>query len=173
MKAKKFRVDKLILCCFLLLVCLFSSLIIPALGEESAIWMKTYGGSNNDDCFSVLESNDGGYILAGDTASFGAGETDVWLIKTDVNGNMEWNKTYGGAASDDVQFMISDDYGYVIAGRTASFGSGDSMYSSDPVGHLFTHSGSPLHRSQISAFSLSFIASYLQTSTHNPQAMHF
>jgi hypothetical protein len=96
------------------------------LGEEPAIWDMTYGGTGNDDCFSVLKANDGGYILAGDTASFGAGETDVWLIKTDVNGNMEWNKTYGGAAADDVQFMIADDDGYILAGRTYSFGEGDA-----------------------------------------------
>ena len=124
---------------FLLLVCLLSSLIIPVFGEESVIWTKTYGGSNNDDCFSVLEANDGGYILAGDTASFGAGETDVLLVKTDVNGNMQWNKTYGGVASDDVQFMIPDDNGYVIAGRTYSFGAGDAdfwLIKTDATGNM-------------------------------------
>jgi hypothetical protein len=108
------------------LLCLLLSSITLVLGEESPIWNKTYGGISDDDCFSVLKANDGGYILAGDTASFGAGETDVWLIKTDINGNMEWNKTYGGTASDDMQFMIADDDGYIIAGRTYSFGEGDA-----------------------------------------------
>jgi hypothetical protein len=120
------RSNLIAIACFSLSLSLLLSSITLVLGEEPAIWDMTYGGTNNDDCFSVLKANDGGYILAGDTASFGAGETDVWLIKTDVNGNMEWNKTYGGAAADDVQFMIADDDGYILAGRTYSFGEGDA-----------------------------------------------
>jgi hypothetical protein len=125
--------------CFSLSLCILLSSITLVLGDEPTIWDKTYGGTNNDDCFSVLSAIDGGYILAGDTASFGAGETDVWLIKTDVNGNMEWNKTYGGAASDDVQFMIADDDGYIIAARTYSFGEGDAdlwLIKTDFNGHM-------------------------------------
>jgi hypothetical protein len=125
MSYRKQRTRLIAICCFSLLLCFLLSSITIVVGEEPTIWDKTYGGVNDDECFSVLKANDGGYILAGDTASFGAGETDVWLIKTDVNGNMQWNKTYGGAASD-VQFMIADDDGYVIAGRTYSFGEGDA-----------------------------------------------
>jgi len=111
---------------FLLLLCFIFFPVIVTFGQESAIWMKNFGGTNNDDCSSALLALDGGYILAGKTASFGAGETDVWLIKTDSSGKMQWNKTYGGAALDDVQFMISDEDGYILVGRTYSFGEGDA-----------------------------------------------
>jgi len=59
-------------------------------------WTKTYGGTNDDRAFSVVETSDGGYAIAGYTQSFGAGSFDFWLVKTDVNGSMQWNRTYGG-----------------------------------------------------------------------------
>ena len=110
----------------LLLLGLIFSPIVVTFGQESEIWVKTFGGTNNEDFSKVLLASDGGYVLAGDTASFGAGEKDVWLIKTDSNGNIQWNKTYGGAANDDVQFIISENDAYVIVGRTYSFGEGDA-----------------------------------------------
>ena len=123
--AKK-RIASFALFSILLFLSLVLSPVVVTFGQESTIWMKTFGGTNNDNCFSALLALDGGYILAGDTASFGVGETDVWLIKTDENGNMEWNKTYGGVANDDVQFMISDEDGYILVSRTYSFGEGDA-----------------------------------------------
>jgi len=139
---------RIVLGCFFLSLCIVFSQITITFGEESVIWNKTYGGTNNDDCFSVVKANDGGYMLAGDTSSFGAGETDIWLIKTDTNGNVEWNKTYGGAASDDAQFMIADDDGYIIAGRTYSFGEGNAdlwLIKTDFMGNMIwnhTYGGS-------------------------------
>ncbi|MEA2054713.1 MAG: hypothetical protein U9O96_06360 [Candidatus Thermoplasmatota archaeon] len=64
-------------------------------------WMKTFGGRETDSCLSVEQTSDGGYILAGYTYSYGAGKSDIWLIKTDAYGNEEWNKTFGGEESDD------------------------------------------------------------------------
>ena len=112
-------------CISMLLLFVFSSFNL-SLGQESEIWMKTIGGTNNDDCSSALIAPDGGYMLAGYTSSFGAGETDVWLVKTDITGNMEWNRTYGGALNDDAQFMVRINDGYLIAARTYSFGEGDA-----------------------------------------------
>ncbi len=66
-----------------------------------------------------------GYIIAGHTNSSGAGGADGWLIKTDDQGRELWNKTYGGAASDlffDVQ--VTNDGGFLLTGRTESFGNG-------------------------------------------------
>jgi len=69
--------------------------------------------------YSVVQTSDGGYALAGGTNSFGAGGHDFWLVKTDSVGNMQWNKTYGGTNSDRPFFMIlTSDGGYAMAGYT-------------------------------------------------------
>jgi hypothetical protein len=89
-------------------------------------WDKTYGGAGQDDARSLVQTGDGGYMLAGYTSSFGAGGYDFWLVKTDTNGNVEWNKTYGGP-DDDWAFSMTmtNDHGYALAGRTNSFGNGN------------------------------------------------
>jgi hypothetical protein len=86
-------------------------------------WMKTYDGTNGEGAYSVVQTNDGGYALTGYTWSYGAGDRDFYLIKTDGNGNMQWNKTYGGTAWDWAWSGIqTDDGGYALTGYTTSFG---------------------------------------------------
>jgi hypothetical protein len=88
-------------------------------------WAKTYGGTYSDEAYSVQQTSDGGYIVAGYTNSFGAGNTDFFLIKTDANGNVQWAKTYGGTNWDEAfSVQQTSDGGYIVAGRTASFGAG-------------------------------------------------
>jgi len=93
------------------------------------LWTKTYGGSSSDYGYSVRQTTDGGYIIAGYTQSFGSGGTDVYIIKTDNSGNLEWTKTYGGG-SDDYGYSIrkTTDGGYIIAGYTTSFGEAGDVY---------------------------------------------
>jgi len=89
------------------------------------IWAKTYGGTNYEKAYSVQQTSDGGYIVAGYTLSFGAGGGDIFLIRTDANGNIIWAKTYGGTNIDSAySVQQTSDGGYIVAGRTQSFGAG-------------------------------------------------
>ena len=91
----------------------------------SMLWNKTYGGTSNDDGCSVIQTSDGGYVIAGVTSSYGLGGDDVYLVKTDSAGSMLWNKTYGGTSNDSWFSMIrTTDGGYAIAGYTSSIGAG-------------------------------------------------
>jgi len=88
-------------------------------------WNQTYGGSNDEGAFSVIQTNDTGYAVAGITTSYGAGETDAWLVKTDSSGTMQWSQTYGGSGDDETYSLVkTSDGGYALAGYTNSSGAG-------------------------------------------------
>jgi hypothetical protein len=92
-------------------------------------WAKTYGGTFGEYARSVQQTSDGGYIVAGNTSSFGAGAVDIFLIKTDANGNMQWAKTYGGIYTDSAtSVQQTSDGGYIVAGATWSFGAGNGDF---------------------------------------------
>jgi len=91
-----------------------------------SLWSHAFGGAEDDRCFCVQQTSDGGYILAGETRSFGAYPfTDFWVVKTDANGDSLWSKTFGGDEFDECQFAEqTSDGGYILAGNTNSFGAG-------------------------------------------------
>jgi len=114
--------------------------LLPALAPSTAAdgdginvteeWNKTFGGTGIDKSYSVQQTLDGGYIVAGETYSYGAGDFDIWLIKTDSNGNEQWNRTFGGAKADRLDrggsVRQTADSGYIITGYTKSYGVGDA-----------------------------------------------
>ena len=88
-------------------------------------WNKTYGGTSWDEIWDLVELPDGGFALAGETYSFGAGSSDSWLVKTDVDGNMQWNQAYGGTKQETAWSIVeTSDGGFALVGVTFSFGAG-------------------------------------------------
>ena len=88
-------------------------------------WTKTIGGPDDESGNSLIQTPDGGYVIAGYTRSFGAGEWDVYVVKLDANGNLQWTKTIGGPADEiGISLIQTSDGGYAIAGATESFGAG-------------------------------------------------
>jgi hypothetical protein len=82
-------------------------------------WNQTYGGPTNEYASALVVTSDGGYAIAGVTDSFGAGYSDFWLVKTDAYGNVEWNRTYGGADYEWAHCVLeASDGGFALAGYT-------------------------------------------------------
>lgn len=89
------------------------------------LWTRLKGGWADDQGRSVIKTSDGGYVIAGFTDSYGAGQTDVYLVKTDNLGHTVWERTYGGASDDYGRSVLqTSDGGYVIGGSTGSYGAG-------------------------------------------------
>jgi predicted secreted protein len=91
--------------------------------DGNTVWSRPYDGGKNESAFNVISTSDGGYAIVGATTSYGAdetGKTDLWLIKTDSEGNMQWNKTYGVNYYDEGWMILEVDDGYIIVGITYS-----------------------------------------------------
>ncbi len=121
------------------LFCIITTATLGYTQPPDTLWTRTYGGTGNDVGNSIKQTSDGGYIIAGYTESFGAGQQDVWLLKTDGSGNTVWTKTYGGAYDDWATYVQQTiDGGYVIAATTASFpytvGGAMWLMKTDPQG---------------------------------------
>jgi hypothetical protein len=102
------------------------------------VWNKTYGGENSEYAYFVQQTSDNGYILAGSTYSSGT-EFDMWLVKTDSSGNMQWNKTYGGSLDEEAYAVRqTSDGGYIITGFTDSFSDNRDIWliKTDPSGNV-------------------------------------
>ncbi len=106
------------------------------------LWNRTYGGRGSDEALILVQTGDGGFAIAGDTTSFGAGLTDSWLVRTDFSGIMLWNKTYGGVGTEIAYAVIqTGSGGFALAGCTDSWGAGnyDSwLLQTDARGNVLT-----------------------------------
>jgi len=103
--------------------------ILKLQSDGSLDWYETYGGSDYDGARSIQQVADGGYIVAGDTRSFGAGWSDAYILKLKSDGSLDWEKTYGGSGYDEA-YSIQQvaDGGYIVAGETDSFGNSGDAY---------------------------------------------
>ncbi len=91
--------------------------------DGDLIWFKTYGGENDEVGSAVMETRNGNIVIAGGTNSYGAGSTDVYLIKVDPNGNLVWQTTYGGGGDEEAYaIQKTSDNGYVICGYIDTLG---------------------------------------------------
>ncbi len=118
----------------------FDFYLIKLASDGTLLWTKTYGGSNADEGYSVQQTIDGGFVIAGYTKSFGVDSSDIYLVKTASDGSLQWSKTYGGIGSD-IGYSVrqTSDGGFIITGRTTSFGAGSFdvyLVKTDPAGSM-------------------------------------
>lgn len=108
-----------------ILIFLSSSII----AQPTIEWTKTFGGSGGDSGQDIVQTSDGGFIICGITQSYGAGQEDVYLVKTNNLGQLSWYRTFGGNL-DDVAYSIrqTTDGGFIICGFTKSFGNNGDIY---------------------------------------------
>jgi len=85
-------------------------------------WEKTYGLDDDDYAYSIQQTSDGGYIVAGNR-EYSTFDADIWVLKLHSNGNVVWNRTYGGSRNDNVSSILqTSDGGYIVVGKSNSFG---------------------------------------------------
>ncbi|MEA3475756.1 MAG: hypothetical protein U9R23_04880, partial [Candidatus Cloacimonadota bacterium] len=115
----------------LLMVMIFTTILLSANQTPPEIeWDKAFGGSGDDVANSIIQTTDGGYAVAGDTYSKGAGDADFWVVKLDKNGNRMWDKTFGGSSLDVAKSIIqTKDDGFAVVGYTYSKGAGRPDFS--------------------------------------------
>ena len=83
------------------------------------VWTRTFGGESQENPVSAQQTTDGGYIIGGTTLSFGGADSDIYLVKTDENGDTVWTRVLGGAANEDGYYVQqTNDGGYIVAGYT-------------------------------------------------------
>lgn len=100
-----------------------------SIAQPDSLWSRTFGGVGLDIALSVVLADDGGYVLGGITNSFGAGDQDGWMIKTNANGDTLWSRTFGGAQYEyGGNVGRTADGGYFMAGSTRSYGAGNSDF---------------------------------------------
>lgn len=92
----------------------------------AVVWIKNYGGQGGQDGWRITETPDGGYLVAGNTIENANGPVDIFVFKTDADGNLLWSKNFGGQGEEyTLGLCHGSDGGYVICGSTTSFGAGD------------------------------------------------
>jgi hypothetical protein len=96
--------------------------IVKLDSEGKVQWEKTIGGGSDDKAYSIIQSSDGGYVVAGYTRDYREGDIDIYIVKLDSEGKVQWEKVIDRGSDDKARSIIqSSDGCYVIAGYTVSF----------------------------------------------------
>jgi dipeptidyl aminopeptidase/acylaminoacyl peptidase len=96
----------------------FDAWLVKTDSDGNEMWQKYYGGSGHDgEIADVQQTSDGGYVMVGETNSFGAGDFDIWVVRTEADGNVRWGKSFGGQYMD-VGYSVrqTSDGGYIVSG---------------------------------------------------------
>ncbi len=121
-----------------LLALLFSAISIQA-QDPNILWQRTIGGSGDETLYNIKQTPDGGYIVGGGSGSDISGDKtdasngifDIWIVKLNSSGTIEWQNSIGGNASDDLHSIeLTFDGGYILAGESTSSISGDKTENS-------------------------------------------
>ena len=146
----------------------YDFLLIKTDENGNELWQKTYGGAGDEKAYSVLETADMGYVLAGWTESVGTGDRDAWIIKTDANGSEQWSRKMGGINSSDEAYSIlqTSESDYIFAGKTRSYGKGGS-----DAWLVKLSVYSPLNQTAPSITTVQITATESMTSTTAPTSM--
>ena len=111
------------------IIILFQFLFISVITFPQITFQKTYGGNDYEEANEVVQTNDDGFIVVGYTETFGAGNRDFYVVKTQPDGDTIWTKTFGGANYDQAHCITkADESHYIIGGYTSSFGAGGDIY---------------------------------------------
>ena len=124
----------------LALVVLASVSTHPALGAISPhnVWARTFGGTGIEQAYSMHQTSDGGFIIAGSTSSSGAGGNDAWLIRLDPSGQIIWQKAYGTAGNDyALAVQQTNGGGFIVSGFTGPGFIGSAwIFKTDQAGNI-------------------------------------
>lgn len=126
-------------------VLLFTYIMGAPVIADTPIWDYTYGGAEYDEVYGLIECSGGGFVIAGVTRSYGVGNQDGWLIRTDPDGTHLWNYSYGGGNTDEFYSVVECSNGdFALAGTTQSYGVAAWLLRTDEDGtHLWNHSYDP------------------------------
>ncbi|MCP4247816.1 MAG: hypothetical protein GY778_12275, partial [bacterium] len=106
-------------------VLLLPLFVCAAARAQDLIWSHAYGGAEDDFAYAGQTTSDGGFVVCGGTRSFGAGDMDVYLLKTDAAGDTLWTRTFGGVGYEMVWSVVEVAGGdFLLAGETSSLGAG-------------------------------------------------
>jgi hypothetical protein len=102
----------------------YDFLVVKTGMSGNIIWKRCFGGNESDKAYSICSTSNG-TVIAGDTRSKGAGDSDAWVIKIDLDGNIVWEKTVGGTGFDTPSYLTVWQDGFLVCGTTFSFGNGN------------------------------------------------